>query len=58
MTYLMEPNTGAVDTLEGWKADFDACPENEREMAGWPEKFEDANLIEVIRNAEGDWVEV
>lgn len=55
--YLMELNTGAVDTLEGWKADFDTCPAEERKLAGWPEKFEDANLVEVVRNADGDWVE-
>lgn len=51
--FFMEVESGAVDTIDGWKADFDACPVDEREMAGWPEKFEDADLVEVLPDPEG-----
>lgn len=53
-TYLMNPYTGSVDTLENWQDDFDACTEDEREMNGWPENFEDADLVEVVPNSEND----
>lgn len=56
-TYLMNPHTGSVDTLENWQADFNACPVDLREDQGWPESFEDAELVEVVRNEDGEWVD-
>ncbi len=43
MTYLMNPHTGSVDTLGNWAAD------------GYTQ--DNAELIEVIQDASGDWVE-
>lgn len=47
MTYYMEMNSGAVDTLENWQADFEAMlastTAEERQMAGEPENFETWN---------------
>lgn len=53
VTYLMNPHTGSVDTEEGWIEDWKSVPE---ELWGGP-AFEDADLIEVEKNADGDWVE-
>ena len=48
--YLMNPHTGTVQTRDEWLADFGACePE---EWGG--ENFEDADLIEVVPNIEGE----
>lgn len=52
MTYLMNPLTGSVATLEEWREDFEACDAEDRKMLGWPERFEDADLVEVVGNDE------
>lgn len=49
MTYLMNPETGTVASHEEWISDFNAStPE---EWGG--ETFEDAALLEVVENVEG-----
>ena len=47
MTYLMNPATGSVQTEADWRADA--------ESDGWD--FDAAELVEVVRDAEGQWVE-
>ena len=56
-TMLMNPVTGSVDTLEGWKADFEAIAEEDRAALWGGESFEDAGLVEVVKDENGDWVE-
>lgn len=50
----MEPNSGIVDTLTNWQADFEAMLANttadERAIAVEPELFEDLELIAVVPN--------
>lgn len=41
--YLMNPHTGSVDTAENWKAE------------GFTK--ENSDLIEVVKDENGDWVE-
>lgn len=53
MIMLMNPTTGSVDTAKNWQADFENC--TAEEWGG--ETFEDGGLIEVVKNAAGDWVE-
>ena len=53
-TFLMNPYTGSVDTLENWLDDFESWPADQRADYGWPEDFDDADLIEVVRNIEGE----
>ena len=49
MTYLMNPETGTVASHEEWISEFTTCtPE---EWGG--ETFEDAALLEVVENVEG-----
>ena len=47
--YLMNPATGSVASLEEWQEDFEHLSADE-----WGgDSFEDANLIEVVPNVEG-----
>lgn len=51
--FLMNPETGSVDTEENWLA----------EMPGWSDDKEECRrqfdaLTEVVKNESGDWVEV
>ena len=39
----MNPNTGSVDTLDGWGFDI--------------ERSKSEGLIEVVKNTDGDWIE-
>ena len=49
-TFLMNPHTGTVQSLEEWYEDFENCtPE---EWGG--ENFEDAELVEVVKNDPGE----
>jgi hypothetical protein len=51
---LMNPATGSVATEAEWRADFARMDPEE-----WgADTFEGAGLVEVRRNAEGDWEEV
>ena len=49
MTYLMNPETGTVASHEEWISDFNAS--TTEEWGG--ETFEDAALLEVVENVEG-----
>lgn len=49
-TYLMNPMTGSVATLEEWQGDF--VHMSSEEWGG--ETFEAAGLIEVVPNREGE----
>lgn len=55
--HLMNPATGSVDTEENWRADYAAS-----DPAEWnpedPGAEWDANLSEVRKDENGDWVEV
>jgi len=51
--YLMNPHTGSVAPEAEWMADFESM--TAEEWGG--ERFEDAGLIEVIRDREGNWTE-
>lgn len=42
-TYLMNPHTGSVDTAENWAAE------------GYT--TDNSGLIEVLQDANGDWIE-
>ena len=49
-TFLMNPHTGTVQTEEEWYEDYlDCTPE---EWGG--ESFEDAELVEVVKNIPGE----
>ena len=49
-TFLMNPYSGTVQTLEEWREDFAACTPEE-----WGGKaFEDAKLVEVVKNDPGE----
>ena len=52
-TMLMNPATGSVATLEEWKADFESM--TAEEWGG--QNFEDAGLVEVVQDENGDWIE-
>ncbi len=54
MTMLMNPQTGTVATEEEWHEVF--LKSSFEEWGG--ENFEDADLIPVIFNSVGAWVEV
>ena len=54
MTMLMNPHTDSVATEEEWKEEF--ANMTAEEWGG--EKFEDADLVPVILNSVGVWVEV
>ena len=55
--YFMNPATGSVSSLEEWKADFaDIAPEERPEVWGG-QNFEDAGLVEVVQDENGDWIE-
>ena len=49
MTYLMNPETGTVASHEEWISEFTTC--TSEEWGG--ETFEDAALLEVVENVEG-----
>ena len=51
--YFMNPDTGSVATLEEWKADFESM--TAEEWGG--QTFEDAGLVEVVQDENGDWIE-
>jgi len=54
MIYLMNINTGSVDTEENWRADFDSMSQEE-----WGSRcFADGMLVHVEKSDTGDWVEV
>ena len=58
--YLMNPETGSVDTVEGWISDMEATAPG---YEGWGESREAAveqinALGEVRKDENGDWVEV
>lgn len=50
MTMLMNPMTGNVATKEEWLHDFETM--SAEEWGG--QAFEDAGLVEVVRNVEGE----
>ena len=52
-TMLMNPAAGSVATLEEWKADFESM--TAEEWGG--QNFEDAGLVEVVQDENGDWIE-
>ena len=52
-TYLMNPATGSVDTLQNWRLSFESM--NAEEWGGF--SFEDAGLVKVILDDQGDWIE-
>ena len=52
-TMIMNPATGIVATIEEWKADFESM--TSKEWGG--ETFEDAGLVEVVQDENGDWIE-
>lgn len=50
---LMNTATGSVASESEWRDDFASMSEEE-----WgSSSFEDADLVEVVRNEGGDWVE-
>jgi len=49
-TFLMNPHTGTVQTEEEWREDYLDC--TTEEWGG--DNFEDAELIEVVRNVPGE----
>ena len=51
--YFMNPATGSVATREEWKADFESM--TAEEWGG--QTFEDAGLVEVVQDENGDWIE-
>jgi hypothetical protein len=56
-TYLMNPMTGSVDTEENWKAEeqaWDTEHGDDEDMGD----FGFDTLIEVEKDADGEWVEV
>lgn len=60
--YLMNINTGSVDTLEGWQKDYEhakrqpyALEENPA-LKSWEEWSRE--LVEVVQDEDGNWVEV
>ena len=53
MRYLMDIYTGSVATEEEWREDFASMTSEE-----WGcESFEGAELVEVVPDSEGGWVE-
>lgn len=52
MKYLMNTNTGSVDTYESWQEDSI--------LDNWDFKdaLIDGHLVEVEKDTDGDWVEV
>ena len=51
--YFMNPATGSVSTIEEWKSDFESM--TAEEWGG--QNFEDAGLVEVVQDENGDWIE-
>lgn len=51
--YLMNPYTGSIASKEEWIHDFETM--TAEEWGG--ENFEDALLIEVIQDNDGNWIE-
>lgn len=56
MTMLMNPATGSVATEAEWRAEFQAMTADERLALWGGSRFEDADLVEVVKR-HGDWVE-
>lgn len=54
-TYLMNPVTGSVDTKENWLSEM---PEWETNQDGLTAQQQFDTLIEVVKDKNGDWVEV
>ena len=53
-TYLMNPHTGTVQTENEWREDFEHSDPDE-----WGgENFEDATLVPVRRNEDGEWTAI
>ncbi len=52
--YLMEPNSGAVDTKKNCLADMDNWEDDENPLSA-EEQFD--SLIEVAKTLDGDWIE-
>lgn len=57
---LMNPATGSVDCEAYWRSEYESLmAEGESGVAAWGgTAFEDAGLIEVRKDENGDWVEV
>lgn len=55
MKYLMNPDTGSVDTEEAWRAEMAAWDGEETEEE---RQAQLARLVEVQQDDNGDWVEV
>ena len=58
--YLMNPETGSVDTVEGWISDMEATAPG---YEGWGESREETieqinGLVEVRQTEDGGWEEV
>ena len=51
--YFMNPTTGSVAPESEWREDFASM--TAEEWGG--ERFEDAGLIEVVQDENGEWVE-
>ena len=58
--YLMNPETGSVDTVDGWISDMEASAPHYELWGGSREAAIDQinGLCEVEKDAEGNWVEV
>lgn len=58
--YLMNPETGSVDTVEGWISDMEAAAPDYEMWGGSREAaIEQLNaLVEVRKDENGGWVEV
>ena len=57
MKMLMNVTTGSVDTAENWEADSeqDGCG---REPWDFDAAVANDDLVEVVKDAAGDWVEI
>ncbi len=57
MKMMMNVHSGSVDTAENWEADSeqDGCG---REPWDFDVAVADGGLVEVVKDADGDWVEI
>jgi len=53
----MNVTTGSVSTLRGWADDFENMTEDEWGGARFSDCFGPNGLIEVMRDADGSWIE-
>ena len=53
-TFLMNPATGSVDTKENWLSEMPILETNEE---GDDAQAQFDNLVEVVKDESGDWIE-